>query len=111
MITNIKCSPNGNTFASCSRDQSIKIWNYTGKCLKTLAGHKHWILGIDFHPKAQILASASQDQTIRLWDANTGECKNILQAPRPYEGMNITGITGLTTAQKATLKTLGAFNL
>ena len=111
MITNIKCSPDGNTFASCSRDQTIKIWNYTGKCLKTFAGHKHWILGIDFHPKAQILASASQDQTIRLWDINTEECKNILQAPRPYEGMNITGITGLTTAQKATLKKLGAFDL
>jgi hypothetical protein len=28
--------------------------------------------------------------------------------PRPYEGMNITGIKGLTEQQKVTLKTLGA---
>jgi hypothetical protein len=31
-----------------------------------------------------------------------------VRSPRPYEGMNITSITGLTAAQKATLKTLGA---
>jgi hypothetical protein len=31
-----------------------------------------------------------------------------LRIPRPYEGMNITDITGLTAAQKSTLKMLGA---
>jgi hypothetical protein len=29
-------------------------------------------------------------------------------APRPYEGMNITGATGLTDAQRETLRALGA---
>ncbi len=38
----------------------------------------------------------------------TGECKQTLIAARLYEGMNITGITGLTGEQKATLKVLGA---
>jgi hypothetical protein len=36
------------------------------------------------------------------------ECFKTLQVPRPYEGMNITGVTGLTDAQKSTLKMLGA---
>jgi hypothetical protein len=31
-----------------------------------------------------------------------------LRSDRPYEGMNITGVTGITDAQKATLKALGA---
>jgi hypothetical protein len=31
-----------------------------------------------------------------------------LRPDRLYEGMNITGVTGLTEAQKATLKQLGA---
>jgi hypothetical protein len=31
-----------------------------------------------------------------------------LRADRPYEGMNITGTTGLTAAQKQALKALGA---
>jgi hypothetical protein len=30
------------------------------------------------------------------------------RSDRPYEGMNITSITGITDAQKATLKELGA---
>lgn len=31
-----------------------------------------------------------------------------LKVPYPYEGMNITGATGLTDAQRETLKQLGA---
>jgi hypothetical protein len=42
-----------------------------------------------------------------LWDIKTGECLKTL-SEKPYEGMNITGITGITEAEKATLKTLGA---
>mgnify|MGYP005840425829 CR=1 FL=1 len=36
------------------------------------------------------------------------ECVKTLRVPRPYEGMNITGVTGLTDAQKSTLEMLGA---
>jgi hypothetical protein len=38
----------------------------------------------------------------------TGECLKTLRSDRPYERMNITGVKGLTEAQKATLKALGA---
>ncbi|WP_155753571.1 hypothetical protein, partial [Scytonema sp. UIC 10036] len=77
--------------------------------MKTLSGHKHWVLGIAFHPNERILASASQDQTIRLWDILTGECQEILRSPRPYEGMNITGISGLSATQKNTLTAFNTF--
>jgi hypothetical protein len=32
----------------------------------------------------------------------------VWQVPGPYEGMNITGVTGISEAQKAALKVLGA---
>ncbi|MCB0188020.1 MAG: hypothetical protein KDE31_27320, partial [Caldilineaceae bacterium] len=54
------------------------------------------------------VASGSADATIKLWDVQTGECLKTLQPERPYERMNITNATGLTQAQKATLKALGA---
>ncbi len=54
------------------------------------------------------LASGSFDETIKLWDLETGECLQTLRADRLYEGMNITGVTGLSEAQKATQKALGA---
>lgn len=92
--------------------RTIKLWDrQTGRCLKTLSGHKHLILGIAFHPKKQTLATCSQDQTIRLWDVQTGECKKVLRSPGTYENMNITGITSLNSPQKATLKTLGPLEL
>jgi hypothetical protein len=40
-----------------------------------------------------------------------GECLKTLGAERPDEGMGVTGVTGLTEAQKATLKTLGAVEI
>jgi WD40 repeat protein len=56
----------------------------------------------------QTLASGSEDETIKLWDVKTGTELKTLRATRFYEGMNITGVSGLTTVQKATLKALGA---
>ncbi|BAY96080.1 WD-40 repeat-containing protein [Tolypothrix tenuis PCC 7101] len=108
-ITDVKFSPNGEMIASVSHDQTVKLWDtQTGECLKTLRGHSNWIWAIAFHPHRPILASGSQDETIRLWDITTGECLQILRSPRPYEGMNIQGVTGLSANQKATLKILGA---
>ena len=56
----------------------------------------------------QSIFSASFDETIKDWDIETGKCLKTLRVPRPYEGMNIAGVTGLTEAQKITLKALGA---
>ena len=55
-----------------------------------------------------MLVSSSEDGTIRLWDSSTGECLRILMVDRPYEAMNISGVMGLTDAQKETLRILGA---
>jgi len=55
----------------------------------------------------QILVSSSQDETIELWEIKTGKC---LKTQRLDEGIeDLTSVTGLTPAQIATLKILGAF--
>ncbi|WP_445299500.1 WD40 repeat domain-containing protein [Microcoleus sp. B3-A4] len=61
-----------------------------------------------FSADGQILLSGGLDRTIKLWDIATGCCIRTLMGDRLYEGTNIRGATGLTNAQKATLKVLGA---
>lgn len=55
--------------------------------------------------------SCSQDETIKFWDLQTGECQKTIRISRPYEGMNIHNIQGLTEAQTAMLKFLGAIEI
>ena len=46
--------------------------------------------------------------TILLWERQTSKCLMTLRSDRPYERMNISGVKGITEAQKVTLKALGA---
>ncbi len=61
-----------------------------------------------FSPSGNLLVSGATDETIRFWDVESGACVNSLYAEGPYSGMNITGVTGLTEAPKASLVALGA---
>ncbi|MBD2532757.1 hypothetical protein H6G97_25510 [Nostoc flagelliforme FACHB-838] len=102
-------SPDGCILASGCDDQSVKLWDInTGRCLKSLGGHTELVWSVAFSPLGEILASGSQDDTIKIWDINTSECIKTLRSQRPYEGINITAITGITEAQKGSLKALGA---
>jgi WD40 repeat protein len=93
-------------------DHTIRLWDSeTGQLLRTLEGHTNQVYSVTWSPDGHRIASGSNDETIKLWDVQTGECLKTLRSDRPYEGMNITGVTGLTGAQKITLKALGAIDL
>ncbi|MFB2894540.1 NB-ARC domain-containing protein [Aerosakkonemataceae cyanobacterium BLCC-F50] len=95
--------------ASGSSDRTIKLWNLaTGECCQTLQGHTSLIWSVAFSADGHYLVSGSQDETVRLWEVETGNCLAVLKAEKPYDRMNIAGVTGLTDAQIATLCALGA---
>lgn len=110
-VLSVAFSPQDNIVASGSTDRLIKLWDVqTGLCLKTLGGHTHWIRSVTFSPDGQTLLSGSEDGTVKLWDILTGECLKTVRNERPYEEMNIFGVTGLTEDTIASLKALGAIN-
>jgi WD40 repeat protein len=107
-IFSVAFSPDGTTLASGGRDGTVSVWEVSsGACLRTLHSHPSRIWAVVFSPDGSTVMSGSEDRTILCWNVRTGECLNMVRN-RLYEGMNITGITGLTEAQKATLRELGA---
>jgi WD40 repeat protein len=97
-----------NLLASCDVHGDVRLWNIeTGECVKNFKGHSTTVWSVVFNPDETRLITGSWDGTIKVWDIDSGECVYEL-VNRPYEGMNITGVKGLTAAEIATLKALGA---
>ncbi|MEO1444714.1 MAG: NB-ARC domain-containing protein, partial [Cyanobacteria bacterium J06635_11] len=84
-IWSVAFDSKGDTIASGSADQSIKLWDVSsGQCRHTFTEHKHWVCSVAFHPQQNILASGSYDRTIKLWDVQTGHCQHTLTGHRNW---------------------------
>jgi WD40 repeat protein len=101
-------SADGSRIASACSDSTIRIWQVSrGTCEQVIQGKNHgW--AVDWHPVNDLLAIAFMEQPIQTWDLQTRTTVKTLQSKLPYEGMNITGVMGISEGQKANLKALGA---
>ena len=106
-IYSIAYSSNGELLAS-SCGEVVKIWNVRARTLKyEFPGNGKYITALTFVNNDQALVSTCRGGVVTVWSLITEERLKVLR-DRPYEGMNITGVKGLTEAEAATLKALGA---
>ena len=71
-------------------------------------GHTTRVWGFALSADERYLASSDEEGTTLLSDTQTGEVLERILIDRPYERMNIGGVTGLNAAEWAALKALGA---
>lgn len=67
-VESILISPDGQTLASCSSDNTINLWNLgNNRFTRSFVGHTSNVLSLAVTPDGKILASGALDG-IRLWD-------------------------------------------
>jgi WD40 repeat protein len=70
-VYSVSFSPDGQTLASASHDQTIKLWHVNSrKEFRTLTGHL-WVYDVAFNHDGKLLASANGDHTVKLWDVQS----------------------------------------
>lgn len=66
-------------FASCSNDETVKLWTIDGQNINTLSGHSGFVFSLTNLDSGE-LVSAGDDRTVRVWrDTN---CVQVINHPR-----------------------------
>ena len=109
VVSALTWAPSGELVVSGGGDGMLRWWEVqSGQCVWVREAHQGTVQALKVSPDGSRLASCGNDGAIALWDLERGEPLRTLRRDRPYERLNITGIRGLTQAQKATLCALGA---
>lgn len=108
-IHSVAFDPSGTALAATSHGMEVVLWHpQTHQRRHILRGHRQPIWAAIFSPDGTRLATASHNSDILIWEVDLGRKSHQLQPDRPYAGVNLQGATGLSAAELAVLKSLGA---
>jgi WD40 repeat protein/transcriptional regulator with XRE-family HTH domain len=109
IVYGVGLSGDGQVIATGGEDRTIKLWDTrSGRLRATLEGHTSGIRDVALSADGRLAASGGDDGHIRLWNVTKRSLLRALRNDRHYQRLDITGLTGLTEAQRAALRALGA---
>jgi len=109
LIWGIDWSREQDLLVSAGADGTVRWWDpERGVNLATAQAHEAWARAVRVSPDGQTVASCGEDGLIQLWDMQSHQHLATLRAERPYERLDISHTRGLTNAQQAALRALGA---
>jgi WD40 repeat protein/transcriptional regulator with XRE-family HTH domain len=109
-VRTLAWSPDGALLASAGYDPSVVLWATDTWQPQVLTDHDSLVFSLAWSPDGGRLAVGRASGWISLWDRETRSVCGMLRCGRTYEGMQITGITGVSAEQRATLLQLGAMD-
>src|SRR5947209_6210772 len=108
-LMGVEWSAAHNLLVSAGADGTVRWWDpQQGVNLATVPAHEAWARAVHISPDGKNVASCGEDGVIQLWDMQSHQHLATLRAERPYERLDISHTRGLTNAQQAALRALGA---
>ena len=87
-VYGISFSPDGNTLASVSADNTLRLWEKEEAFWQNTQieeeAHQEWIYDVAFSPDGKKIATASRDRTVKIWNWNGTELTEEALPPHQF---------------------------